>query len=265
MAIKIYFIGISGIPWVIKSSSWSKIVSYCFSKPGCLCKYNRGLENCSQGTNGLMLMKFDMMKAYNRLQWGFVQKALFYWGFSEVVQTVILSCIETVKYSLLLNGGQVGNITPERGIWQKDPLSPFLFILCAEVLTKTIQQNTNIQGIKICKNALIIPHLFFADDMLLACRTDLKHAKAVRKCLYQYCEWSGQAMNLEKSQIFFLVNCSNKVKNSIKEVLGLKEMPRDSIYLGNTLLFGKNKTKEFHNLKSRIQGRLEGWRCQLLS
>lgn len=190
-------------------------------------------------------MRFDMRKAYDKLEREFVGKAMFFWGFSEEIQSMILSCIEMVEYSLLLNEERMGKIIPEIGIRQGNPLSHFLFILCMEVLSMTIQQNTNIQGIKICKNGPAISHLFFADDMLLACRADLKNAKAIQRCLNQYYEWSGQAMNMEKSHIFFSKNMVNK-------------MSMDSIYLGNTLILGRNKTKEFHNLKIKIQGRLKG-------
>lgn len=62
--------------------------------------------------HNLMLLKGDMKKAYDRLEWGFLSKVLDAWGFSEGVQRLIHSCVSTVQYSLLLNGGIAGSFTP---------------------------------------------------------------------------------------------------------------------------------------------------------
>lgn len=55
------------------------------------------------------------------------------------------------------------------------------------------------------------------------------------------------------------------VKRIIREILGLKEMGDKAVYLGNRLIFGRNKSKEFSILKDRLQARLERWQSQLLS
>lgn len=59
--------------------------------------------------SGLMMLKVDLKKAYDSLEWVFVITALKYWKFSEEVQQIIKSCLGTVQFSILLNGGVIGN------------------------------------------------------------------------------------------------------------------------------------------------------------
>jgi hypothetical protein len=91
-------------------------------------------------------------------------------GFCQKWIRWIMLCVETVDYSIIVNGHMVGPVVPGRGLRQGDPLSPYLFIICAEGLSALIRQAENrgeLHGIKICRKAPIISHLLFADDCFL--------------------------------------------------------------------------------------------------
>jgi hypothetical protein len=85
----------------------------------------------------------------------------------------IMQCVTTMSYSILINGVPMGNIQPSRGIKQGDPLSPYLFILCAEVLSAQFYHADSmhlIEGVPTSPRGMRINHLFFADDSLLFCK-----------------------------------------------------------------------------------------------
>ena len=89
---------------------------------------------------------------------------------------------------------KVGHIKPSRGIRQGDPLSPYLFIICAEglssLLKKAVAEN-ELTRIKICRDNPAISHLFFADDSLLCCKASKHEALKVKDILTKYDKASG--------------------------------------------------------------------------
>ena len=87
--------------------------------------------NCT-GKKAFMAMKLDMNKAYDRVEWVFLEQILLKLGFQESWVDLIMECITTVSYFILMNGEPKGMITPSRGLQQRDSLSPYLFLFCVE-------------------------------------------------------------------------------------------------------------------------------------
>lgn len=115
-----------------------------------------------------MLMKVDIEKTYDSLEWRFIDKALEIWGFSKEFRGMVMSNLDSVEYNILLNGKRDGILSSSRGIIQGDPFSPFLFILSAEIFFRLLDKQQDINGIKNCRTAPAISHLFYADDIMLA-------------------------------------------------------------------------------------------------
>ena len=119
-----------------------------------------------------MAAKLDMSKAFDRVEWSFIEMVMRKMGFNECWIGLVMKCITLVSYSVIIDGSVHGNIVPTRGFRQCDPLSPFLFLLCAEGFSALINEAARCQqlnGISICRGSPKITHLFFAKDGLLFC------------------------------------------------------------------------------------------------
>ena len=142
-----------------------------------------------------MVVKTDMSKAYDRIEWTFLEAVLRRLGFHERWISWIMVCVTSVSYSFLVNGALQGKVKPSRGIRQGDPLSPYLFILCTEVLSglcSKAQASGSLPGIKVARNSPPINHLLFADDTMFFTRSDQASSSALTALLAKYERASGQ-------------------------------------------------------------------------
>lgn len=85
-----------------------------------------------------MVIKTDISKAYDRMEWNFIEESMSRLGFNGRWISWIMSCVRSVSYYVLINGSLYGEIIPQRGIRQGDPLSLYMFLICAEMLTQSL-------------------------------------------------------------------------------------------------------------------------------
>jgi hypothetical protein len=129
-----------------------------------------------KGKQDFMALKLDMSKAYDRVEWGFLEDVMRKMGFARRWIDLIMTCVKIVSYSVLVNKQPHGVIKPTRGIRQGDPLSPYLFLLCAEGLSSLLrgaERRNAVTGLAISRAGVRINHLFFVDDSLLFCRANV--------------------------------------------------------------------------------------------
>ncbi|XP_026443826.1 uncharacterized protein LOC113343678 [Papaver somniferum] len=153
-----------------------------------------------------MVIKLDMSKVFDRLEWSFLIKVFRYFGFSDDFCDLIFQCISTTSLSVILNGSPCEDFSLIRGIIQGDPLSPYIFILAIEYLSRQLtnaQQDKSIKGIKVDALSPAINHLLFADDCLIFTQANLSSENNLLEFLHNFSSQSGQVINFEKSSIYF--------------------------------------------------------------
>lgn len=146
-----------------------------------------------------------------------------------------------------------------RGIRQGDPLSPYLFLLCAEGLNALLRKAVDggqLKGISVCGRRPAVSHLFFADDSLIFIKAGLAEILFLKSILLLYEQASGHKINYNKSAL--CVNPSMKV--SVSDLLGVPIVENFSKYLGLPTLVGKNKKQAFGSVRDKVWQKIRSWK-----
>jgi len=221
-----------------------------------------------KGKNGLCVVKLDMHKAYDRVEWCFLEKNMIKLGFEARWVKLIMACVTSVKYKIRFNSTETDTVIPTRGLRQGDPLPPYLFLMVAEGLSCMIrgaEERGEIEGVRVSREAPAIYHLLFADDSLILMKVDKKNADCLSDILNRYCINSRQKVSEAKSSIFFSSNTEVNVKVEVCDALNIVTEALGDKYLGLPAMVGTDRSDYFRHLIDRVSGRINGWREKLLS
>ncbi|XP_013654011.2 uncharacterized protein LOC106358754 [Brassica napus] len=219
-------------------------------------------------SSNFMAAKTDLSKAFDRVEWNYLKAILLSLGFHPRWVAWIMECVSTVKYSVLLNGQAYGFISPNRGLRHGDPISPFLFVLCAEGLSHMLNQasdNGQLSGIQFSNDGPAIHHLFFADDSLFLFKANIDQCKVFQEIFKKYEEASGQVINLAKSSLTFGKNIDPHLKGQIQTQLGIFSESGAGSYLGLPECFSGSKVELLNYIYDKMKGRMSSWYSKFLS
>lgn len=220
-----------------------------------------------KGRKGGFILKVDLEKAYDRVDWGFLSEVLKFTGFKPELIHLITDCFSSTKLAVAWNGETLDSFTPSRGLHQGDPLSPYLFVLCLEVLSQMIVRAVDTkrwQPIHVSRHGPGISHIFFADDLLLFGSASFSQARLMEHILASFCGFSGQRVSRSKSRVWFSPNTPAFLRHSICSEFHIPATANLGMYLGVPLLHGR-PTKLFHHLINKANHRLAGWKMRHLS
>ena len=220
------------------------------------------------GKEGWCAVKFGMHKAYDRVEWVFREAILLKLGFHANWVNMVMLCVSSVEYRVRYNSTETEAFKPSRGLRQGDPLSPYLFLLCTEGLTALLsraENNGDLVGVKVCRDAPAVSNLLFADDSLILMKANATNAACLKSILDLYCSAFGQLVSVEKSSIFFSPSTDVNVKAHVCSILDIMTEALNDKYLGLPATLGIDKSDSFQYLIVRLVMRLSGWKEKCLS
>ncbi|XP_074300468.1 uncharacterized protein LOC141631739 [Silene latifolia] len=222
--------------------------------------YNR------QAASPRCLIKIDLRKAYDTVEWDFVEQMLTAMRFPQNFVKLVMVCITTPSYSLAINGSSFGFFKGRRGLRQGDPLSPLIFTLCMEYLSRILGVVANQDGFRyhpMCGH-IKLNHLLFADDLLLFCKGTEAAIMWMLRGFATFSASSGLCLNNEKTDIYFN-GVPGYVIDNIIQIYGFKRGTLPFKYLGVPISSKKLTKNDCAKLTDKIMARIRAWGTRHLS
>ena len=212
------------------------------------------------------LIKVDLCKAYDSLNWSFINQVLLGIGFPPLFVDWIMECISSPYYSIIVNGGMCGFFKGAKGLRQGDPISPFIFVVCLEYLSRALNcatMNSEFNFHPKCAK-LKISHLAFADDIMLMSRGDPISVRILMECLSDFGAKSGLAANVSKSNLFS-AGIQGQDLRDILQITGFEQGKMPFRYLGIPLAAQKLNASSYAPLIDSISKKISSWTASSLS
>ncbi|KAL0376653.1 UNVERIFIED_CONTAM: LINE-1 retrotransposable element O protein [Sesamum calycinum] len=230
---------------------------------------NHFLNTKTKGGQGYMVLKLDVSKAYDKVEWAFLKQVMLKLGFPP--PPFCASCHPLCLVGLLffyvrwlsiwLSHPRKGS--PWRGPSFSVPISSlyriFLFTYTKGGVSRPYPGNFYLPG------APCISHLLFADDTLIFRKASLSSVRAIKDLLEIYRRASGQEINFHKSSVAFSRNTPEALSIGLASVLNIRKENKMELYLGLPSRVVRSKRELFSMIRDRIWKRITGWNDKFLS
>ncbi|KAI3797458.1 hypothetical protein L1987_32715 [Smallanthus sonchifolius] len=215
----------------------------------------------------LMLFKVDFAKAFDSLNWNYLNSIMEHMGFGCRWGAWINGYLRSGMSSVLVNGSPTDEFPIEKGVRQGDPISPFLFILAMEGLSamlKSASQKGLFNGCRLPNGGPTITHSMYADDVIFIgewSRENINNLKRILRCFHLV---SGLKINYHKSKLIG-VGVSNQECDEFAKIIGCKKESLPITHLGLPIGANMRLSKNWGPVVNKIKERLTSWKAKTLS
>ncbi|XP_026396319.1 uncharacterized protein LOC113290954 [Papaver somniferum] len=216
--------------------------------------------------HGNVGLKLDIAQAFDTVSWDFIAEVFRQYGFSDSWCMWVLNILSSARISVMINGCPEGYFGITRFLLQGDPLSPLIFVLIEDVLSRNISKlfANHSMNVMVSKKGVAPTHFLFADDILIFCRGNLHSFQNLKNMLVLYEHASGQCVNYAKNKFYF---GGDKISRAIaiSNYLGMERAMFPDKYLGIQLKPGIIRHIHVRQVVEKIMDKLDGWKGKLLS
>ncbi|VFQ88383.1 unnamed protein product [Cuscuta campestris] len=195
----------------------------------------------AKGRGGNCIIKLDLSKAFDKLSWNYLDAVLTKFGFGPPVVHLLMGNLRATHFSVLVNGQPQGFFPMKCGVKQGDPLSPLLFIIALEGLSRFLNHQFSrgyISPFSVGRNPTPC-HLLYADDIILFTKADSRNLLRLRELLSLFMKASGQEINYSKSQVIVHERMKAEQQNQIRKIMSIRCHTKEFTYLGSNIVKGK--------------------------
>ncbi|KAK9943242.1 hypothetical protein M0R45_008856 [Rubus argutus] len=217
--------------------------------------------------HGNIAIKFDIRKAFDTLDLCFLLRVVTSFGFAPSFVNGIDSILRSAYLSVNVNAQSYGYFTCSRGVRQGDPLSPLLFCLAEEVLSRGLSllvNNSKLKRIAALRTTSPPTHVLFADDVMVFIQGNARYLRVLMRFMEEYACNSSQEVNKDKS-FLFLGKFTVPWQHNIQSILGIKVGTLPFTYLGVPIFRGRPKSVYFLTIIDNVRSKLSAWKGLQLS
>lgn len=210
-------------------------------------------------------LKLDITKAFDSISWAFLLEVLRHLGFGQKWRSLLCDLLFTSSTQVLLNGEPGQPIRHRRGLRQGDPLSPMLFIMAMDVLTRLIAKAEELHLFEPLANRAIGHRIsIYADDVVMFCSTKPEDLALIKTILEKFGNASGLRTNMLKSSIV-PIRCVEANVEVVKQHMDCSVTDFPCKYLGLPLSITKLTRADLQPILDKIADKLPGWKATLMA
>ncbi|KAG7560295.1 Reverse transcriptase domain [Arabidopsis thaliana x Arabidopsis arenosa] len=211
-------------------------------------------------------IKIDISKAFDSVQWPFLINVLVAMQFPPVFIHWISLCITTASFSVQVNGDLAGYFQSARGLRQGCSLSPYLFVMSMDVLSKMLDRAADAKQFGFhpkCKQ-LGLTHLSFADDLMILSDGKIRSIEGIVDVFDKFAKRSGLRISMEKSTVY-MAGISPIIRQSIEDKFPFAVGQLPVRYLGLPLVTKRFTAADYTPLIEHLRKRITSWTARYLS